>query len=105
MEHCNHTQFFNILYLQCLTWKMYLIVVRLEGHCVSHYHDEVTLGNILSPDPSRKCCCFYITCLDWKHALHSEFAWFPSGILRSSIIRQTFWWIVQYCPKIVTNVR
>jgi len=27
--------------------------------------------------------------LDWKHALLSEFAWFPIGILRSSIIRQT----------------
>ena len=57
--------------------------------CLTLYHDEVTPGNILSPDPSRKCCCFYISCLDWKHALHSEFAWFPIGILRSSIIRQT----------------
>ena len=52
------------------------------------YHDECTPGNILAPDPSRKCCCFYISSLDWMHALRSEFAWFPIGILRSSIIRQ-----------------
>lgn len=67
------------LFKHCLPGKPLQVIL---------YHDECTPGNILAPDPSRKCRCFYISSLDWKHALCSEYAWFPIGILRSSIVKQ-----------------
>ena len=53
------------------------------------YNDEITPGDVLHPDPRRKCTCFYISTLDWADHLHNEQAWLPVAVLRSEILKTT----------------
>ena len=53
---------------------------------VIFYTDEVTPGNFLSIDQSRKVHCFYFSFKQFGwHALSREDAWLCLGVLRSSI--------------------
>ena len=51
------------------------------------YHDEIVPGNVLHPDNTRRCVSFYVSFLQWKPLLHSEFAWLPVGVLRTSVLK------------------
>ena len=53
------------------------------------YNDEITPGDVLHPDPRRKCTCFYISTLDWADHLHNEQAWLPVAVLRSEVLKTT----------------
>ena len=49
------------------------------------YADEVTPGNVVSPDNQRKAWCAYWALLDLcPQSLHDEDAWFVLAIKRSS---------------------
>lgn len=68
-----------------------LIAVRTPGtplHLV-FYHDEITPGNPLAPNNARKTVAIYMSCLEWKEALSSEFSWLPIAVLRSSVVKQS----------------
>ena len=51
------------------------------------YHDEIVPGNVLHPDNTRRSVCFYISFLEWRSLLHSEFVWLPIALLRTQIIK------------------
>ena len=53
------------------------------------YADEVTPGNVVSPDNLRKCWCAYWAILDlFPQALHDENAWFLIAVKRSSEVNK-----------------
>jgi hypothetical protein len=53
------------------------------------YSDEVTPGNVISPDNLRKCWAIYWGILDvYPQALHDEDAWFLLAVKRSSEVEK-----------------
>ena len=51
-------------------------------------HDEITPGNLLRPDNTRKFTSFYISFLEFGHqALRHEQCWFLVGVLRTKILQ------------------
>ena len=52
------------------------------------YLDELTPGNLLSPQKSRKLTAFYVSFLELRSHLRWEHAWLPCGVLRWCISRQ-----------------
>ena len=51
-------------------------------------HDEITPGNLLRPDNTRKFTAFYISFLEFGHqALRHEQCWFLVGIIRTKTVQ------------------
>ncbi|CAK0824718.1 unnamed protein product [Prorocentrum cordatum] len=51
-------------------------------------HDEVTPGAVLRPHNRRKFVAFYISFLEFKHALRHDCCWFPLGVIRSAQVEK-----------------
>ena len=62
---------------------------RCNPYRLALYSDEVTPGNVVSPDNLRKCWCVYWSILDLcPQALHDENAWFLITVKRSSEVNK-----------------
>ena len=53
------------------------------------YIDEVTPGNVLSPDNKRKSQCLYVSVMEFGiDVLCKTAAWLPVALLRSSVVKR-----------------
>ena len=53
------------------------------------YIDEVTPGNVLSPDNKRKAHCIYVSIMEFGiDVLFKTAAWLPVALLRSSVVKR-----------------
>ena len=53
------------------------------------YLDEITPGNVLDPDTSRKLTCFHFSFLELSKFVRSTSAWIPIAVLRHSVAKNT----------------
>ncbi len=52
------------------------------------YVDEVTPGNVMSPDKGRKCYAFYFSFREFgSRLLAHETSWMVGGVIRSSFVK------------------
>ena len=68
------------------------------------YNDGVTPGNVLSPDPLRKSVVFYASFLEFGHHIRSEYAWFPLGVIRESVLKLTRDGLPGYFTSLVKTI-
>lgn len=68
------------------------------------YADEITPGNVLANQPTRKIWCLYITVKEFGCAIQSEHAWVTVGLLRSSTVSKLDGHLSQLCAAVLASI-
>eukprot|EP00438_Fugacium_kawagutii_P018209 Skav230731 [mRNA] locus=scaffold401:510054:512096:- [translate_table: standard] len=68
------------------------------------YADEITPGNVLAHQLTRKIWCLYLSCKEFGIALQNQDAWITVGMIRSSLVSLLDGHLSQICSALLSSI-